>query len=50
MIRDYRERRKIVLNAEHKAMQVHAPNGIYDALTAMQKLEVKKLAVKKNNE
>ena len=40
LIRDYRDRRKIVLNAEHKLMQLHAPNNIYDVLTAMQKLEV----------
>lgn len=40
LIRDYRDRRKIMLNTEHKLMQQLAPNNVYDTLTTIQKLEI----------
>eukprot|EP01041_Mallomonas_annulata_P001944 gene1944-3771_t len=40
LIRDYRDRRKIMLNTEHKLMQQMAPNNLYETLTSIQKLEI----------
>ena len=40
LIRDYRDRRKIMLETERKLMQQLAPNNLGDTLTSIQKLEV----------
>lgn len=46
LIRDYRERRKILLNIEHRLMSQAASPCEYDQLTLMQKVEVFQMALK----
>lgn len=45
LIRNYRDRKKIILDVEHRLMSQLAPPKLYESLTAIQKLEVFEFAL-----